>query len=154
MLPTAIVLASLLLGGAVYYSAAQKQAGEGATPTPTLTATPTEPLVTATVTATPTASPTVADSVLLRAAVLAKSGIPEAKFEFSIGSNSGVMARGSVRHTDDMGGAAWFAGKLNGVWKVSYIGQGVPLCAEIADFNYPTSWLSHCVNAQGNTVAR
>lgn len=152
MLPTAIVLASLLLGGAVYYSAAQKQAGEGATPTPTLTATPTEPVVTATVTSTPT--PTIADSVLLRAAVLAKSGIPEAKFEYAVGSNSGVMARGSVRHTDDQGGAAWFAGKLNGVWKVSYIGQGVPLCAEIADFNYPTSWLSHCLNAQGDTVAR
>ncbi len=154
MLPTAIVLASLILGGAVYYSAAQKQAGNGATPTPTTTATPTEPMVTATLTSTPTATPTVADSVLLRAAVLAKSGIPEAKFEFSIGSNSGVMARGSIRHTDDISGAAWFAGKLNGVWKVSYIGQGVPLCAEIADFNYPTSWISHCMSANGQTVQR
>lgn len=154
MFPVLLVLASLILGGAVYYSAAQKMADEGGTPTPTVTATPTEPMVTATVLVTATPTATVSDADLLKAAVLAKSGIPKAKFEYAVGSNSGMMARGSVRNTDDMGGAAWFAGKLNGVWKVSYIGQGVPLCAEIADFNYPTSWLSHCLGANGQTVQR
>lgn len=117
-----------------------------------------KPTVTQTVTVTPTSSvtatPTISDEVALRAAVLAKSEIPEGKFEFAIGSNSGVMAKGSVKNSDDMGGAAWFAGKKNGAWIVSYVGQGVPLCAEIAAFNYPASWISHCVDAKGKTVAR
>ena len=161
LLPAAIVISALVLGWAIYSNSMQKAIPQGGTPIPTASATPipTTPVITATVKVTlaPTTvapTPTISDSVLLKAAVLAKSGIPANKFEFSIGKNLGTMASGSVRNTDDMGGAAWFAGKKNGTWKASYIGQGVPTCAEIADFPYPTTWLSHCLNASGDTIAR
>lgn len=123
--------------------------GNQQTATPTVTSTQ---QVTAVVTA--SATPLIDDSVLLRAAVLTKSGIPAAKFEFSLGEIQGNVARGSVRNSDDMGGAAWFAGKTEAVWTISYIGQGVPMCADLGTFAYPTTWLSHCVNGSGETIAR
>jgi len=161
LLPAAIVISALVLGWTIYTDSMQKPIPQGGTLTSSVSATPipTTPIITATVnvTATPTTitpTPTVSDAVLLKAAVMVKTGILANKFEFSIGKNLGTMARGSVRNTDDPSGAVWFAGKKNGVWKVSYVGQGVPTCAEIADFPYPTTWLSHCLNANGDTVAR
>ncbi|MCC7304333.1 hypothetical protein IT418_02905 [bacterium] len=114
-------------------------------------------VVTPTETTTPTATPTptmINDAVELRKAVLAKSNIPADKFEFSISVNLGSLARGTVRNADDTGGAAWFAGKQGNMWIVTFIGQGVPYCDYIADFNYPITWLSHCIESLGKTVER
>ena len=160
LLPVAIVIAGVLIAGAVLYNSANTKVPSNVTPTPTSTITvlPTTVIpTTKTPTVLPTTvkpTPTIADKDALYAAVLKKSGIPKAKFEFSVGTISGNLAKGSVRNSDDISGAAWFAGKSAGTWKVVYIGQGVPLCSEIVGWNFPTSWISHCVNAQGNTVAR
>lgn len=146
------LLLGLLFFAALVYAVGlflpqQKKSNSNNTPTPTATVT------SAPTTKTPTVSPTISDADALRLAVLLKSQIPESDFEYSVGSNNGQLARGSVRNENDMSGAAFFAGKVNGVWKVSYIGQGVPTCAEIAGINYPTTWISHCMNGN-NTVQR
>ncbi len=154
-----IVFASIIIV-AGYLTIMYKQA-QGGQPTPTPSVTPSTTLLitsTAQITATPTISvttgPDKTDADVLKAALLFKTGIPAPKFEFSISSNNGVIAKGSVRNTDDMGGAMWAAGKKNGTWIVSYVGQGVPLCTELTGFSYPIAWFSHCLDAKGNTVAR
>jgi hypothetical protein len=139
---------SVVIYAASAFSPANKNADNNATPTPTVTSTPVVTSIMATVVV-----PTISDADALRLAVLAKSQIPVAEFNYSLGSNNGVIARGSVKNNNDYSGAAWFAGKVNGVWKVSYIGQGVPACADIAGINYPTTWISHCMNGS-TTVQR
>lgn len=103
----------------------------------------------------PTAIPTLTDEEAIKQALLAKLGWTAAEMEFSIGPNTGSLAQGTVKKVNEMSGAAWFAGKDNsGKWIVSYIGQGIPYCSEIQAFNFPTDWISHCVDASENTVAR
>ncbi|MFZ6022190.1 MAG: hypothetical protein ACOYT9_01830 [Patescibacteria group bacterium] len=147
LLPAAIVVAAILIGGALYLNKTQPVSpymNATVTPTPSVIISET-PLVSAT--------PTISVEDLLRTLVLEKSGIPEEKFEFSVGTLEENIAKGSVKNSDDIGGAAWFAGKVDNAWQVSYIGQGVPLCSDLGDIPYPTSWLSHCMS-QGNTVQR
>lgn len=144
IIPAALIIALLLIGGAVYINRMpQKTAQE--MPTPSVSLNPST---------TPFIESTISDEELLRTAVLAKSQIPEEKFKFSVGENLGTLAKGMVQNTDDQGGAQWFAGKVNNTWLVSYIGQGVPNCSDLGTIPYPNSWLSHCLDAQGQTVAR
>jgi hypothetical protein len=104
-------------------------------------------------TSVPPPAPT--DEELIRQALLAKLGWADAELEFSIGENTGTLARGSLNKVGEMGGAAWFGAKDNaGNWVIAYIGQGVPACSEIQAYNFPTAWISHCVDATGNTIAR
>ncbi len=99
--------------------------------------------------------PTLTDEEAIRLALLAKLGWDASELDFSIGDNSGVIARGSLKKVGEMQGAAWFAGKDNaGTWIVAYIGQGIPYCSEIQAFNFPTDWISHCIDSSGNTIAR
>ena len=99
--------------------------------------------------------PTLTDEELIRQALLAKLGWADAELEFSIGDNTGTLARGSLNKVGEMQGAAWFAGKNNaGNWVIAYIGQGIPECSEIQGFNFPTNWISHCVDTAGNAVER
>lgn len=102
---------------------------------------------------TPTVPPT--DDALIKHALLAKLGWTEAEMQFSISHNDGKIARGGVQKAGEMQGAAWFAGKdAAGKWVIAYIGQGVPNCADIQPFDFPTDWISHCMDASGNTVER
>lgn len=51
--------------------------------------------------------------------------------------------------------AAWFAGKdAGGKWVITHVGQGIPNCGENQPFDFPTDWISHCIDASGNTVER
>ncbi len=150
-----IIVAGIIIAVAIYLSKAFPFSSSlQKTPTPTVSPTTTlppteEPTVQPTLTTAPSEDP-----AGLRAAVLAKSGIPEADFEYSASFNDGIIARGSVKNKNDISGAGWFAGKVNGTWVVAFIGQGVPKCSEIQAYNFPTSWISHCVNDNGDTVAR
>ncbi len=127
--------------------AALTEAAPLATLIPSLPSTPTAP-------PTPT-TPALSDEELIRQALLAKLGWEEDELEFSIGDNTGSLARGALNFVGEMQGAAWFAGKNDtGNWVVAYIGQGVPLCSEIQAFNFPADWISHCLDSSGNTIAR
>lgn len=148
LLPAAVVVATLLVAGALYLNKTQPLSpymNASVTPTPSVIVT-NSPMTTEAV-------PTSSVEDILRERVLEKSGIPENKFEYSIGILEENIARGSVKNTDDIGGAAWFAGKVNNEWQVSYVGQGVPQCTELGSIPYPTTWISHCMNGN-ETVQR
>jgi hypothetical protein len=99
--------------------------------------------------------PALTDEAAIKQALLAKLGWAEAEMEFSLSQNTGQVARGGVKKTNEMQGAAWFAGKdAGGKWVIAYVGQGVPNCSDIQAFNFPTDWISHCVDAAGNIVDR
>ncbi len=97
---------------------------------------------------------TVSDEKLIEQALITKAGIGQDEISVSISYNANGLARGGVKNKNEMSGAAWFAGKQNGVWIISYVGQGVPKCSEISGFDYPTTWLSHCVDSNGKTIER
>ncbi len=100
-------------------------------------------------------TPPLTDEAAIKQALLAKLGWTEAEMEFSLSHNDGKIARGSVKKTNEMQGAAWFAGKdASGKWVIAHIGQGVPSCADIQPFDFPADWISHCMDASGNTVER
>ena len=103
----------------------------------------------------PSPVPTLTDEEAIRQALLAKLGWTVAELDFSMGENSGTVARGTVKKVGEMHGAGWFAGKDGaGNWVIAYIGQGVPSCSEIQPFNFPTTWISHCLDGSGNTITR
>jgi len=95
------------------------------------------------------------DESLIKEALLQKSNIPENKLQFSIGENTGQIARGTVKNKDDMGGAMWFAAKdSQNQWTITFIGQGVPDCTQVNPYHYPLSWSDYCMDSHGNTVHR
>ncbi len=102
-----------------------------------------------------TTVPTLTDEEAIKQALLAKLGWTAAELDFSMGENTDSLARGGVKKVGEMSGAAWFAGKdSSGKWIIAYIGQGIPYCSEIQAFNFPITWISHCVDASDNTVER
>ncbi|MBT3337024.1 MAG: hypothetical protein HN855_17120 [Anaerolineae bacterium] len=102
----------------------------------------------------PPPAPTLTDEEAIKQALLVKLGWTAAELDFSMGDNTGTLARGGVKKVGEMQGAAWFAGKDSaGKWIIAHIGQGIPNCVDIQAFNFPTTWISHCVDASGNTVA-
>lgn len=121
---------------------------------PPATAAPPPPPAPGPASPTPTL-PTLTDEALIKQALLARLGWTEAEMEFSLSQNTGQIARGGVKKVNEMQGAAWFAGKdAGGKWVIAYVGQGVPNCADIQPFNFPADWISHCIDASGNTVER
>lgn len=128
----------------------------------TMVALTTAPMLTQAVPATPTSAPppsaiptTLTDEELIRQALLAKTGWTDAELDFSMGNNTGTVANGSLKKVGEMSGAAWFAGKDSaGNWVIAYIGQGIPECNTIQGFPFPTDWISHCVDANDNVIAR
>ena len=99
-------------------------------------------------------APTKSDRDLLRQALLDKTGINPSDFMFDIADNNGTIARGTVKDKNDISGAGWFAHKSNGVWTITYVGQGVPKCSEVNPYGYPVSWADYCLNSQGKPVHR
>ncbi len=103
----------------------------------------------------PSAVPTLTDEEAIKQALLAKLGWTAAELDFSMGTNTGTVARGSLKKVGEMSGAAWFAGKdSTGTWIIAHIGQGIPTCSDIQAFNFPTDWISHCMDASDNVVER
>lgn len=103
----------------------------------------------------PPAAPTLTDEEAIRQALLVKLGWTAAEMDFSMGENTGIFARGGVKKVGEMSGAGWFAGKdSSGTWIIAYIGQGIPYCSEIQAFNFPTTWISHCMDDYDNTIER
>lgn len=83
---------------------------------------------------------------MIREALIAKTGIPEGELSYSIAENTGWIARGTVRREGEMGGAGFFAAKdMEGVWIVTYVGQGVPECDEVNPYGYPSEWADYCM---------
>ena len=52
-----------------------------------------------------------------------------------------TYARGSIGSTSGMGGAGWYAKKINGVWTIVADGQAIE-CSDLTPYNFPTSFKS------------
>ena len=127
---------------------------------PSATSPMNSPSPTLTPTNTPTPTPaeiTWTKSDILQALVQ-KTGIPEDKITFSISKEikekDKVLLRGGVSEKGAMGGAMFFAVVDKDGVKVTYAGNGVPLCSEVNPYGYPKSWADYCVDENGNTVKR
>lgn len=100
-------------------------------------------------------TPTLSDEESIRLALLAYLGWQEQELIFSIGQIENGMARGGVKRAGEEQGAGWFAGKqTDGTWVIVHVGQGIPYCADIAAFPFPTDWISHCMDSYGNAIER
>ena len=103
----------------------------------------------------PPSDPAQNDEQAIKQTLLANLGWNESELDFAMGENNGSVAQGGLKKIGEMSGAAWFAGKDNsGQWVIAHIGQGLPLCNDIKDFSFPTEWISHCMDASGNTIER
>ncbi len=104
--------------------------------------------------ATPAPAPTPDDATALRNALAAYLAWPPSQMEMSIGEiRPDGFARGTVKKVGEMGGAAWFAAKVEGLWMIAYVGQGVPPCDRMNALHIPVAWADYCMQGN-NTVHR
>ncbi len=101
----------------------------------------------------PAAPATPDDTTALRNALAAFLAWPPSQIDFSIGENDGQFARGGIKRVGDQFGAAWFAAKVEGVWMIAFVGQGVPECERVNALNIPVTWIDYCMDGP-NTVHR
>ncbi len=168
----AIIFGSLIIAVAIFAGLVVannpsliKLAPKRTAPTPVVTPPPVvPPTAETTTTVPPTTKPQVTvavsptqvpfDKADIKQQLIDQTGISADRIDVSYGEQLAQVARGSVKAKDEMGGAGWFAAVDNGKWIVVYVGQGVPECDQVNPYPFPTSWISHCINADGNTVTR
>ncbi len=118
------------------------QATAGAPPAPTSTPAPPPP------------APTPDDTTALRNALAAYLAWPPSQVEFTIGVMDNGKAKGGIRRAGEQYGAMWAAAKVEGVWEIAHVGQGVPPCDRVNALGIPVDWFDYCVNESGDTVQR
>lgn len=139
----------LLLGlGAGYYFSTGKLIPTKTTVTTTIsvteTATPSSSSApTATVTTTPTPDDKAALLVAIKASEVARYGADANLSEYTVTKIEGNYAKGQVSASG--GGAQWFAAKVNGVWKIVFVGNGSVQCSDLTNYpNFPNSMIPEC----------
>ena len=103
--------------------------------------------------AAPAPTPTPDDTTALRNALAAFLAWPPSQVDFEISENTGTFAQGGIKRVGDEFGAMWVAAKVEGVWMIGFVGQGVPECDRINALNIPVSWIDYCMEGN-NTVHR
>ena len=106
------------------------------------------------ITPAPPAAPTPDDAAMLRYVVASYMGIPPSQLDITISELAPPFARGGVALSNEIGGGMWLAAKVEGVWLIAYMGQGVPECERINPLNIPVDWADYCVTADGQTLHR
>jgi hypothetical protein len=94
------------------------------------------------------------DGDAIRMALVEKTGIPADKLEFAVTQNSGVHARGTLKHKDDPGGGYFIAAKADNRWVIVYDGQATPACAAIAPYDFPVDMAPECLDGANHLVVR
>jgi hypothetical protein len=94
------------------------------------------------------------DAEAIRAALIEKTGIGADKLEFAVAQNSGLHARGTLKHKDDPGGAYFIAAKVDDRWVIVYDGQATPACTAIAPYEFPVDMVPECLDGNNNLVVR
>lgn len=103
---------------------------------------------------TPAPTPTPDDATALRNALAAYLAWPPSQVDMSIGEiRPDGFARGGVKRVGETMGAAWFAAKVEGLWMIAYVGQGVPPCERVNALHIPVAWADYCMQGN-NTVHR
>ncbi len=116
------------------------------------------PTLTPTNTPTPTPTEITFTKTDLLQALVQKTGIPQDKITFNVSKeikkDDKILLRGGVSEKGAMGGAMFFAIVDKDGVKVTYAGNGVPLCSEVNPYGYPKSWADYCVDDAGHTIKR
>jgi len=163
-----IIIGAFLIAVALYFGLKQGLkknqyvANQNTKPltTPTIV-TPTPEKLTPTSKPSPTPSPT-PEIVWTKEDILnalhEKTGIDKDKINFGISKKidkgDKILLRGGVSEKGAMGGALFFAVVDKDGVKVTFAGNGVPLCSEVEPYGYPLSWADYCIDENGNTVKR
>ena len=81
---------------------------------------------------------------MVKASEVARVGAADASaVTYSVSQIQGKYARGMVSAT--AGGAGWFAAKVNGTWKLVFIGNGTVQCSQLADYpDFPNTMIPEC----------
>ena len=81
---------------------------------------------------------------MVKASEVARVGAADASaVTYSVSQIQGNYARGMVSAT--AGGAGWFAAKVNGTWKLVFIGNGTVQCSQLADYpDFPNTMIPEC----------
>lgn len=63
----------------------------------------------------------------------------------TVAKNNNIYSQGNLGEVGTAGGTAWWAAKINRKWRVIHVGQSIPECSKIAQYNLPKSFLD-CYN--------
>jgi hypothetical protein len=114
-------------------------AGLEETPFPVVTSTPF-----------PTQIPIIDDKAALvamvKASEVARIGADANASTYTVSQIQGNYARGMASASG--GGAIWFAAKVNGTWKLVFIGNGTVQCSQLVNYpNFPNTMIPECWDA-------
>lgn len=85
------------------------------------------------------------DSALIEAALIAETGIPEQDFSFGIDVNTGSFARGVFGDALTEARSLYIAKKTSAGWVIAYTGDLIPLCDDLAAFDFPLEVMPECL---------
>lgn len=82
----------------------------------------------------------------VRSDIVEKQGSDPADLEISVERVEGDYAQGLVRERSSMvGGAGWFAAKIDGDWELVWDGNGTVLCEDLVAYpDFPTNLIPDC----------
>ena len=98
----------------------------------------------------PTQIPVMDDAAALTAMVqaseVARIGVDASTSTYTVSLIQGNYAKGMA--SVGGGGAVWFAAKVNGTWKLVFIGNGTVQCSDLISYpNFPNTMIPECWDA-------
>lgn len=88
------------------------------------------------------------------AALLARTGLPEAELSYVVDVNSGFHVKGRILPTETIQLANFLAAAVDGGWLVVFHGPAEPLCTEITPYNFPLDIAPNCIDSDGTLLDR
>jgi len=83
---------------------------------------------------------------MVKASEVARIGADANTLAYTVSQIQGKYARGIV--SASAGGALWFAAKVNGTWKLVFIGNGTVQCSDLTDYpDFPNTMIPECWDA-------
>lgn len=144
-----IIILVLGVGGGYYFATNYKVTPQGqpvVTPATEVVIETVTPIPTPTQTvavATPTPDEKAAVIAAVKASEVARIGADANTETYTVSKIQGNYAKGSAGGQG--GGAQWFAAKVNGTWKLVFIGNGTVQCSDLTNYpNYPVAWIPEC----------
>jgi|GEM_PF-4780615 len=72
----------------------------------------------------------------------------------TVDTSSDSFTKGSIRFSDEAGGAIWFGAKDAAGWKLVNDGQGPMECGLAEKYSFPASFVPECIDSNGNLLTR
>ncbi len=94
---------------------------------------------------------------LVEVALQDKHGWEEGEMKVEVNWSDGEWAKGGVSPTEGrIGGAMWFAGKVDGEWEIIWDGNGTVMCEDVDSFakQVPTSLIEECYQEGSGMIKR